>query len=197
MNDVNDLLVRYEPFLRFKVGAWLRRAASVTTVEEDDLMQEARLAMTHAAGRFDAERGVTFLTFAGRWVDHCIRRWIQRYGHLVRGDREVWFRPMGYVRLDAPMAEGEEKTLHEVLVLEDADAADGVDEGSLEDRHVLLRRELERLSAREREVLLEHVQGRSLREVAEWWGVTKARAQQVHAGALKTLRRRLIRAGVN
>ena len=181
--DLNAMLREHEPFLRFKVEPW---KSKLPTIDVDDLMQEARLAMVHAAGVFDASRGVKFITFAGRWVDHCVRRWVQRYGHLVRGPRERWWETLYHVRLDAPMDGDEEMTMHAVISMPvDAEA-----EWAAEDDHVRLMAGFETaLTPRERAVLWGVlVEGRTQREIAPEWRVSHTMIQQVLAKGIKKLR---------
>lgn len=50
----------------------------------EDLESEARIALFVAAQRFEAERGVVFEIYAGRWVRAELRRWIEDHGREVR-----------------------------------------------------------------------------------------------------------------
>jgi len=180
--DLNALVRENEPFLRSRVMRWIANLPHLA-MHEEDLVQEGRVALCRAAARFDEGRGVTFLTFAGRWVDHLMRNFVQRKSNLVRFPRG---QPIGMVFLDALMAGDEETTMHAVISLP-VDAEEG---WAAEDAHVRLMAGFEAvLTPREKAVLWAVlVEGRTQRALAPEWGVSHTMIQQVVAKGIKKLR---------
>jgi RNA polymerase sigma factor (sigma-70 family) len=180
--DLNAMLREHEPFLRSRVMRWIANLPHLA-MHEEDLVQEGRVALWRAAARFDEGRGVTFLTFAGQWVDHLMRNFVQRKSNLVRFPRG---KPIGMVFLDAPTDAGDEQKMQAVISFP-------VDEESawaVEDAHVRLMAGFEAvLTAREKAVLWAVlVEGRTQRALAPEWGVTHTMIQQVVAKGTKKLR---------
>ena len=95
------------------------------------------------------------------------------------------------VSLDGPSTDGEKpgRTHRDILVDE---GAEGPDEGvDREQRHAILRRELEALEAQERTVLsLYYYEELKLREIGEILGLTVSRISQIRTAALAKLRSR-------
>jgi RNA polymerase sigma factor (sigma-70 family) len=180
--DLNALLREHEPFLRYRVMRWIANLPHLA-MHEEDLVQEGRVALWRAAARFDEGRGLTFLTFAGRWVDHVMWNFVQRKSNLVRFPRG---QPIGMVFLDALMPGDEETTMHAVISLP-VDAEEG---WAAEDAHVRLMAGFEAvLTPREKAVLWAVlVEGRTQRALAPEWGVTHTMIQQVVAKGIKKLR---------
>src|SRR5438309_4395427 len=53
-------------------------------MEREDLLQEGRLGLLHAARKFDPSRGCCFSTSAATWVRHWIGRAIEEQSRLIR-----------------------------------------------------------------------------------------------------------------
>lgn len=73
---------------------WLQTEKFIRTIvqryngleETDDLIQEGYLGLQEAVDRFNIDKGVKFLTYAGYWVDNRVRRYINNM-RLVRVPR--------------------------------------------------------------------------------------------------------------
>lgn len=50
----------------------------------DDLIQEGRIAMIHAAKKFDTSKKVKFITYASYWIRQAMSRYIDQHTKLLR-----------------------------------------------------------------------------------------------------------------
>jgi len=53
-------------------------------IELDDLIQESFFGMKRAIELFDPSRGFTFSTYAVKWIEQCVRRFIDNTKYMVR-----------------------------------------------------------------------------------------------------------------
>lgn len=78
--------------------------------EMDDLMQEAYFGLEKAVQRFEPDRDVLFISYAGIWIRNVIQRYCQNNGNLKRVPVHVVVRISKYLRFrdDYRMTVGEE-----------------------------------------------------------------------------------------
>lgn len=80
-NNARQKLIRlYKGYLAANVNKY----RMVCNSELTDLFQEAAMGMCRAVDKFDPDKGFKFITYAGWWVRHYIRRAISDKGRLVR-----------------------------------------------------------------------------------------------------------------
>lgn len=80
----NRLVEMHMELVEYYVGRYNR-----SRMEEDDLRQQALLALIKAVERFDPDLGVTFKTFANRTVDGELKRLLRDKGWSVRPPRSL------------------------------------------------------------------------------------------------------------
>lgn len=178
--------------LRFVVAVARRYRHRGLSLE--DLVAEGNLGLLRAAERFDADRGVRFVTYAAWWIRQSILAALARARKLDGGGEggARARRPRPHVSLQAPPSASSPSPLSEVLpdvAVERPDAPVRRDE---------LRRAvaagLAFLPEREARVLrlyygLDGRPARSLRAVGRELGVSRERARQLKSRGLDLLRR--------
>lgn len=152
----------------------------------DDYCQEARIAFIEGAKRFDESSGVLLITYLHHCIDgHLLT--VFNTGGLIRHPRSETGRAAkrehNVISLSARGEDG--KALLELgrcdpSVDEDAERA-----GKLAN----VRESLKYLSEREREILLARMDGKTLDEIGESLGVSKARVGQIEQRAVERLKR--------
>ncbi|MCG3206295.1 MAG: RNA polymerase sigma factor FliA [Elusimicrobia bacterium] len=175
-----EVLELHEGFVRSRAMRWMT-AMPHLEMYADDLMQEGRIALWQAMDHYDATRGVTLLTYAGRWVDNLMRNFVWRKSQLIRYPQG---KAVSFMRLDEAMDGDEERTMHGALTMPDPET------WSADDRHTAMMRALEKLTEPERRVVVECVmKGRLQREVAAEMGVSHTWVQCLMERAMTRLRR--------
>lgn len=179
-------VLQLEGFLRREARQAAARFAWMG-LNEEDFIQEARLAAMEAARCYDPDRGASFL----HWVSFGLRSAFARcarplVGGLGKGPRVKVF------SLDAPMDGQEEDG---ACMAEDlADAAPGpLDESESGERWRLLDETLERLPLAERRVVSLHLgaeggKGLEIRAVAHSLGMPEARVRALLRQGMDRLR---------
>jgi len=180
--DLNAMLAEHEGFLRSCANDWLKVVGESGL---PDLLQEGRVALVLAAKSYDPERGVKFISYAGRAIKTRMHRWVMRMGQIVKlpSNEKFWW--VGELRLDAPMFgdDGSETTMHAVFTVPVES------EWVEEDAHVKMQSLLSRLDAREMQILRRAFwDGVPLRHLPPEFGITYTRVQQIASGALRKLR---------
>jgi RNA polymerase sigma factor (sigma-70 family) len=180
--DMNAMLAEHEGFLRSCANDWLKVVGESGL---PDLLQEGRVALVLAAKSYDPERGVKFISYAGRAIRTRMHRWVMRMGQIVKlpSNEKFWW--VGEMRLDAPMFgdDGSETTMHAVFTVPVES------EWVEEDAHVKMQSLLSRLDEREMQILRRAFwDGVPLRKLPEEFGITYTRVQQIASGALRKLR---------
>lgn len=156
-------------------------------VDFKDLVQEGCLGLLKAIRNWRPDGGASLGTYARRWIDVEIRRAVgtDRGGHLRP-------RPIGE-SLDAPPDHKGERarTLHEVLP--DTSTPSPEEVAIRRERLNKLRSVLDRLSSKERDVVVGHVVNeKTLQETGERLGVTRERARQIELKALGRMKKALV-----
>jgi RNA polymerase primary sigma factor len=158
----------------------------------DDLVQAGALGLMRALRTYDAERGVTMATYAVPWIRRFIVRTIANQRRTVRVPVHEQTRrwrcgapaQLNAVSLDAPVHPASASTLGDALRSEDENPSARVD----------AQRALLRLDERARRVLVARFfNDETLEEAGASLGVTRERARQLEAEALRKLRRTLAR----
>jgi len=133
-----------------------------SSVELDDLVQEARLGALKAAKRFDPSRGVGFLTYASFWIRAAL---LETYGktliHTPRGQKSVF---IAHMELDS------------IEAYDQSDLAEDLERRELL-KVVLLK--MQSLPESKKSLLLRYASGASLAEIAQERGFSRQRASQI------------------
>lgn len=208
----NALIAQYRFFITGRARKFGRRGFHNLT--EDDLFQEGALGVLRAAEMFDFACGNRFLTYAGHWVDHKIRRAIDNAGEIrVPAHRLVTWRRARAGRaeytdadvrtdqvlrtapIDRPAHDDQEVTLGELL------ASDAPDPESLlaNEQRAALRESLvcgalDVLDGRQKFVVRRRFltdAPLTLEEIGDLLGMGREHVRQVEEKALMRLRRAL------
>lgn len=183
--DATAMVLAHEAFVRSRVMRWVANLPHLA-MHEDDLLQEGRVAIWQAALRFQADRGLTFLTFAGKAVDHLMMNFIRRKSSVVRFPTG---KTIGMVFLDEPLSSDAEETRLMLMVPEAEEPMLCEDE----ETRALLHGAMQCLTARERRVLRGlFVEEMTYTALAEELGFTRSRIPQIKEEALVKLRRVLL-----
>jgi len=195
--EAGDAIVRHYEALATYFG---RRYFGVG-VDSPEACQIARLAILHAATKYDSARG-TFPTYARYWVRGMLRR--------ARQESRVVAVPVYLLDKRAKWEEAQtEGWALKAVPLEDAyDDETASHERFLADtptpEEALIQAEeeqaatdaLSKLGKRERRIIRDHVmrQTKTLEEIGAVFGVTRERIRQVESIALRRLRKEMDRA---
>ena len=158
------------------VGRVLARFPFLTGERREEAYAAGLLGLWQAAGRFDASRGHQFSSYAC----DVIR------GHVLHHlTRERLARRLPCVSLETPIGKDGEGGLADVIADPQAERP-----GAALETQAAFEARLARLPERQRDVLRAvYGEEKPLGEVATAWGVSKARAGQIHLQALARLRR--------
>lgn len=206
-----QLILHYAGFAR-SVAAGLYRMRPDDATPFDEYLQYARVGLMEAVDRYDGRRGASFETFSSYRIRGAILSGLARETELG-AQRSFWRsrltereqsiapgvmeRPdsatlQDFVRLAAGLAIG--------LVLDDS-AAEPADENPASDpylaaemhqAHGRMRRIVEGLPPRERDIMQQHYfEYREFQEIAAQLSITKGRVSQLHARALERIREQM------
>jgi RNA polymerase sigma factor (sigma-70 family) len=163
-----------------------QRHAATFGADLDDLIQEGRLAVMRASRTFRKDKGVKFLTYASFWIRSRMETHCRRHSKAVRlpstGKAFV-----NCVSLDEPMGEDGDRTLADVMLIEDESVTTSADFAM---KSEALRRVIKRLPRQMRIVLEGRFwEGKTLEEIALKLRVTRERIRQIEFAALRRLRK--------
>ncbi len=196
-----ELIEHYLPLARIW-AAKLYRGRADESVSFDDYLQYARLGLLEAIDRFDPQREASFETFSAYRIRGAILNGLGRESE-VAAQRAQWSGRAGE-RIDSLHPEGVRATadlddfaqlavgLALGLLLESqqepsdpAVASNPYSATELADLRSVVRRLVEQLPEREREIVRQHYfHEREFQLIARELGLTKGRVSQLHAQAL-------------
>lgn len=177
------LLKQHEGFLFQQALMWQRRNH---TIDVEDLLQEGRIALLHAASKHDGREG-NLLTYARYWIYRAMREFVITKHCLIRVPRlHFGKRVIPVVSLHGPS----ERTDGETTLADEIGAPEPEEQlHEQEDLMTLVRIELQRLTPQQREVLEKRfIHGRKLADVGQDYGVSHERIRQIESKALRLLR---------
>lgn len=184
--------------LRFVIMVARRYRACGVPLE--DLVNEGNIGLIRAAGRFDPERGIRFVSYAVHWIRQAIQKAINENGGVIRVPRS---RPSEHTRLAAQAARRVVSLDSPVAGAEDADPLVSFleDRGTPKPDEALLDASMKAdvgsvlagLSGRDASVLRDRFgfDGRertSLAEIGVKHGLSKERVRQIEKRALRRIR---------
>lgn len=180
-------VVEHERFIAMHANNWSRSYR----VDFDDLMQEGRLAVAHASGKYEDDRGATFLSYARWWIRSYMQTFAYRNCNQVRVPvpRFHELNP-SEVSLDMPILDDEpdgptwgETILHHYVDDEPMAAI------LARDAARVLRRAIAGLPAKLRLVMEARLAGENDVEIAPRLGCTHQNVSLLNAKAIEFLRR--------
>jgi RNA polymerase sigma factor for flagellar operon FliA len=196
-----ELIAHYLPLARIW-AAKLYRARADDSVPFDDYLQYARVGLLEAIDRFDPERAASFETFSGYRIRGAILNGLGRESE-VAAQRAEWSTVIRE-RIDSlhPQSNRAAADLEDLAQLtvglalglllgEDTEprdpstAANPYAATELAELRALVRRLVDQLPEREREIIRQHYfHEREFQLIARALGVTKGRVSQLHSQAL-------------
>ena len=169
-----------------------------------DLINEGNLGLIKAAEKFDETRGFKFISYAVWWIRQSILQALAEQSRIVRLPLELaeeldipvdkisdTLKVSGrHISVDAPFVEGEDNSLLDVLVNDDAPIADrSLMNESLSKE---IDRALATLTERESEIIKMFFgigcQEMTLEEIGDKFGLTRERVRQIKEKAIRRLR---------
>jgi RNA polymerase sigma factor (sigma-70 family) len=176
----------------------------------DDLVQEGCLGLLEAVDRYDAERGATFEPYARFRIRRSIRHALTEQARSIRLPKHIVERRRALDRAEARLAVAGQAATQAELSLDEPNVAGGrpldsivpdpcadpVTETIAHEQEAALRRAIEELPARQREIVaarwgLDDATLPSATSLARRLGVSPRRAQAIGRDALNVLRDKL------
>ncbi len=152
-------------------------------VEFEDLVSEGYLAMTEAAQKYDASRGVPFVAYAAPFIRKTMKEAIEQQTDTFKMPRDIKkTAPRSAskaVSIDAPLSIGNQYTLLDILV--NKDALDADENTMLSQLLADLKTSISKLDEREQEV------------VRKFYGIDRARITLAEIGEDMGLKRERVR----
>jgi RNA polymerase sigma factor for flagellar operon FliA len=193
-----ELIAHYLPLARIW-AAKLYRVRADDSVSFDDYLQYARLGLLEAIDRFDPERQASFETFSSYRIRGAVLNGLGRESE-VAAQRAQWS-ALTRGRIDSlhPQADRAAADLEDLAQLtvglalgllldqetEPSDPADPYSATELADLRAVVRRLVDQLPDREREIVRQHYfHEREFQLIARDLGITKGRVSQLHSQAL-------------
>jgi RNA polymerase sigma factor (sigma-70 family) len=180
--DPMDLVSTVIPYIQREAN----RYAGAFNVPSDDLMQEGMLTALKAQRRYDPNRGMKFLSYAGKEIRNAIIRAAIDSAMVVSSSRPEYFKQR-ITYLDAKTGE---KHAEEVGSIFHGSAEEVTGIVDLYDLRKLLASSIALLTERQQYILKSlYFDHRSLKDIAEELGVSHQGVHAIAVGALKRLRR--------
>lgn len=180
--------------LRFVVS--MARKYQNRGIDMEDLVSEGNIGLMRAAARFDAKRGVRFVSYAAPFVRKCMEQAVEEQAGLYRVPKNEGTtaerKRSKALSADAPLGGRENVNLLSLIENPDAPQAD-----SAADRSVMTKeagRLLSTLNEREREVLVLFFgingEKQTFAEIGERMGLKRERVRQIRDKALRKISRK-------
>lgn len=176
-------------------------------LEIDDAFQEAKMGFLKGVRRYENGHGANLLTYATQWTHHGISRSRQDTANIIRvpaheQDRkragkchEATLAAMRQpISFSAPIRQGAEMTLEDVLRAPDDHPADYEAHETEANAKAAIKRGMSFLSARERIVIARRFlddEPQTLKEVGDAMGLSRERARQIQARAMQKMHEHL------
>jgi RNA polymerase sigma factor (sigma-70 family) len=164
----------------YGVQRFLRRyhIPAAISLDSDDLLSEAFLALCQAAESWDPARG-TFATYAVAAIQNRLLK-------VCRLERGSTIADLEFISLDAPVGENGERTLEDLLP-----AAESPEEKLVDTSRLEVQQAIAELPERDRSVVLGVMSGASAASIARGSGCSPQRVRQIQMRAYHRLRVRL------
>ncbi len=162
-------------------------------IEFDDLVSEGTLAMITAANKYDESRGAQFVAYAGPFIRKAMESAIEKQSSLYRVPKDQKkFVPRNAEKamsIDAPLSDGNQYTLLDILVNKDVDLAD--DNAAFRQMLKDLERCIQVLDERE-QIIIKKFYGlgethETLAEIAEDMQLKRERVRQIRDKATRKI----------
>jgi RNA polymerase sigma factor for flagellar operon FliA len=185
--DVRLLIVDHVPLIDLTVSQVLRRRRLPAYVTRDELLSAAQLGLVKAALRFNPDRGASFKTYA----------LVRMYGAVIDELREA--SPLSRAAWKKYLAGDESVCRHYLDIDSHPELEAELSIGASQDQPLTvdfeqsaLRQLLRTLPAREEKLLLLYYRDNlTMRAIGDRIGVNESRVSQLHARALRRLRRQM------
>jgi RNA polymerase sigma factor (sigma-70 family) len=177
----------------------------------EDLLAEAQMGFLDGVQRFDPGAGFKLSSYAPHWIRHYITRACHNVGTTIRvpvgrhdkrknGSDDPLSRAANAalcpLRLDAPIGEGDDRSLGEVVADEDNPEAEVAERESAAFLASKLEQAMATLSPMAVEVLRRRAEGETLEEIGTSHGLSKERIRQIETLAKDRAASALRRLGV-
>lgn len=180
LTDSERTLVMENQKLVYAVVYKMVRSGKLSPRLVEDAISEGMIGLIQAAIYYDQSRGTQFSTLATVSIHRCIVMFFKKEINQTKYD---------CASLDAPIGEKTGRTLGEILP-----AKDDVEQDAVRWlKEVIAEIPMDRVRAKHIEILMEYVNGRNMREIAEERGVSKQRIQYIISEAKRILRNHLNR----
>jgi RNA polymerase sigma factor (sigma-70 family) len=176
--------------------SWIAKEFAQSGVAREDLEAEGRLGLFDAALRFDASRGVQFLTYAAWWARRRMQTFVARHAAVVRrpGSRPLHRRLLKDVSLDDVVCPGSTHRWRDVLA--DGGASQPLDTLLVDENVAVVSALADELPPLWKAILvsrygLDGEPPMTLAAIGEIHGLSRERVRQIEAKCLRRMRRRL------
>lgn len=78
----SELYSRYKSFVRVRISKFKRSNTTLTSLEDDDFLQEAYLALYLAAKSYKPERGASFRTYASHCMANHLKNVVRNHSNV-------------------------------------------------------------------------------------------------------------------
>lgn len=160
------------------------------TIDREDLMQCARMAIERAKLTYDPAKGIAFSTYASKWIRSYLRHEAQCHGNVVRTDRKQNGEVIPFKRASIAFErrDGSEASILDLMGIT-ADAPDVDDVMDIAWNREELQTGWDKLKPQwQRVMTLRYVDGLTAADTAREIGVCRERIRQIEEKCLTRLR---------